>query len=82
MDIYAGFSKDAIHWEINHGELVYSRKVLWDDGVEEEMGNLDRPFILFEDGKPTHLFFATSNGRDSFLDAAETWNMVIPLKTD
>ena len=72
-------STDGIHWEINRGELAYSRKVLWDDGVEVEMGNLDRPFILFEDGKPTHLFFATSDGTDGFMDASRTWNMVIPL---
>ena len=72
-------SADGIHWEINRGELAYSRKVLWDDGVEVEMGNLDRPFILFEDGRPTHLFFATSDGTDGFMDASRTWNMVIPL---
>lgn len=72
-------STDGIHWEINRGELAYSRKVLWDDGVKEEMGNLDRPFILFEDGRPTHLFFATSDGTDGFMDASRTWNMVIPL---
>ena len=75
-----GYSKDGLHWEINKGELAFSRKVLWDDGKEEVMGNMDRPFILFEDGKPAYLFFAVSNGTDSFYDASETWNMVIPLK--
>ncbi|SOY29395.1 hypothetical protein AMURIS_02110 [Acetatifactor muris] len=39
------------------------------------MGNLDRPFILFEDGRPTCIFFATPDGTDSFMDAFETWNM-------
>lgn len=75
-------SEDGIQWEISRGELAYSREVLWDDGVKEKMGNLDRPFLLFEDGKPTHIFFAASDGSDSFLDASRTWNMVIPLKAD
>lgn len=76
-----GYSADGMHWEINSGELAFSRKVLWDDGQEEIMGNMERPFILFEDGKPTHMFFAVSNGKNAIIDATETWNMVIPLKT-
>lgn len=75
-------SKDGIRWDFQMGMLAYSRNVLWDDGVVREMGNLERPFILFEDGKPTHMFFATSDGKDGkgFLNCTETWNMVIPLK--
>lgn len=76
-----GYSADGQHWSICQGERAYSRKVLWDDGVARTMGNLERPFILFdEDGQPTHMFFATSNGTKGFYDATETWNMVIPLK--
>ena len=77
--IYAS-SQDGIHWDIKRDFLFYSRKILWDDGVVREMGNLERPFILFEDGRPTHLFFATSDGKKGFSDASKTWNMVIPLK--
>lgn len=77
-----GFSRDGIHWQINQGELVYSREVLWDDGVRRWMGNLDRPFLLFEDGRPTHMFFGTSDGTDGFMDAGSTWNMVIPLRQE
>ena len=77
-----GLSSDGMHWEFEKNSLFYSRNVLWDDGVVREMGNLDRPFILFEDGKPTHVFFATSNGKDGsgFCGASKTWVMVIPLK--
>lgn len=73
-------SADGQTWEIHRGELAYSRRVLWDDGKEELMGNMERPHILFENGKPTHMFFATSDGTESFMDATKTWNMVIPLK--
>lgn len=75
-------SKDGIHWEFRRDFLMYSRRVLWDDGVVREMGNLERPFILFEDGKPAYAFFATSDGRDGkgFANCTKTWNMVIPFK--
>ncbi|WP_165979962.1 hypothetical protein [Paenibacillus dendritiformis] len=43
------------------------------------MGDLERPFLLFEEGRPTHLFAATSDGTNGFHDAKHTWNMVIPI---
>ena len=75
-------SPDGIHWEFQKDFLMYSRRVLWDDGAVREMGNLERPFLLFEDGKPAYAFFATSDGKDGqgFANCTETWNMVIPLK--
>lgn len=74
------FSKDGIQWELFEGSKAYSRKILWDDAVERVMGNLERPFLLFQDGKPTHLFAATADGTGGFANASNTWNMVIPLK--
>lgn len=73
-------SEDGIQWNIQQGILAYSRKVMWDDGRERLMGNLERPFILFEDGKPRCIFFAVSDGIVGFSDASNTWNMAIPLK--
>lgn len=76
-----GLSKDGFHWEFKN-DLFYSRKILWNDGITREMGNLERPFILFENGKPAYAFFATSDGTDGmgFENATKTWNMVVPLK--
>lgn len=74
------WSSDGINWTMCKGELAYTRNVVWEDGKKETLGNMDRPFILFEDGIPTHIFFAVSNGTDSFLDATETWNIGIPLE--
>ncbi len=73
-------SRDGKVWKAEPGRCAYSRRVLWDDGGIRTMGNLDRPFILFEDGRPICMFFAASDGTDSFLDAENTWNMAIPLK--
>lgn len=75
------WSEDGIHWNLNRGELAYSRRITWDDGTEQVLGNMDRPCLLLdENGHPTHAFFAVSDGTDSFLNAGDTWNMVIPLK--
>lgn len=77
--VYA-HSNNGITWAAQKGFCAYSRCVLWDDGITRLMGNLDRPFILFEDGEPICMFFAVSDGTNSFLDAQNTWNMAIPLK--
>lgn len=73
-------SKDGINWDVVEGAKSYSRTITWDDGSEQVMGQLERPFILFEDGVPTHMFFATADGVGGFQNASETWNMVVPLK--
>ena len=74
------WSGDGENWQLEWGKLAYSRSILWEDGRRELMGNMDRPFLLFEEGKPICLFFAVSNGTDSFRDASETWNMAVPLR--
>lgn len=74
------FSIDGVNWELAAEPQAYSRTVLWDNGSEQTMGNLERPFLLFQDGEPTHLFAAVSDGKHGFSDAQNTWNMVIPLK--
>lgn len=74
-------STDGMNWRI-HPSLAYSRNVSWDNGVTRTMGNLERPFLFFQNGKPTHLFAATSDGTKGFHDATQTWNMVIPIGQD
>lgn len=75
--IYA-LSEDGVEWKIAEYPQAYSRTVAWDDGVVIEMGNLERPFLLFQDDQPTHLFAATADGNGEFR-GQNTWNMVIPL---
>ncbi|MCJ8012170.1 glycoside hydrolase family protein [Paenibacillus sp. KQZ6P-2] len=74
------YSEDGAVWHIFEEPLAYSRKVRWDNGSETIQGNLERPQLLTQDGRPTHLFAATSNSPEGFAKATDTWNMVIPLK--
>lgn len=73
-------SQNGIDWRIADTAKAYSRHVRWDDGTEQVMGSFERPFILFHDGKPTHMFAAVADGPGSFHQAENTWNMVIPLQ--
>lgn len=77
--VYAA-SRDGVTWEMqNHP--AFSRNVLWDDGVTRTMGNMDRPFILFDGDTMTHLFVATNDGNDAgFATMTRSWNACIPLK--
>lgn len=72
-------SKDCLDWHIHEQPKAYSRTIQWDDGTVTEQCNLERPFLLFQDGKPTHLFLATGSGKKAW-EFTDTWNMVIPLK--
>ncbi len=72
-------SEDALTWKISAEPKAYSRRVRWDDGTETVQGCLERPQLLIQDGRPTHLFAATADGPGGFDDATRTWNMVIPL---
>lgn len=56
------------------------RKIPWNDGTEIEMGQLERPLGLIENGKLTHLFFATIDGPGGFGNSTKSWNMVLPLR--
>ncbi|NOU92730.1 glycosyl hydrolase family 43 [Paenibacillus sp. LMG 31456] len=76
------FSKDGLEWQLSSLPKAYSREVVWDDGSTTRMGNFERPFLLFQDGKPTHLFAATADGSGGFKNAQNTWNMVIPIDAE
>jgi len=74
------YSHNGVDWHIHANPKAYSRTIVWDDGETRTMGSFERPFLLFQDGRPTHLFAATGDGAGGFTRAAETWNMVIPLR--
>jgi len=67
-------SEDGISWVIAENPLAYSKTVEFSDGIKEEMKKLERPQVLFENGRPTHVFFASRNSKD------EIFNLVRPLK--
>jgi hypothetical protein len=72
-------SSDGVHWALATPPKAYSRRVVWDDGAVTVQGSLERPQLLIENGRPTHLFAATADGPGGFDNARRTWNMVIPL---
>jgi len=72
------YSRDGLKWELSDPVKAYSRHIKWDDGTKTVQANFERPFLLFEDGRPTHLFAATGSGSGSY-QFDKTWNMVIPL---
>lgn len=75
-----GHSKDGINWTMDKDPKAYSKTVMYEDGKIELQGQLERPFIFFENGKPAYLFFATMDGPGGFENATKSWNMVIPFK--
>ncbi len=75
-------SKDGIRWTLDKTPLAYTRNVRWDNGKTIKQGQLERPFVLVENGKPTYIFFATMDGPGGFGNGTKTWNMVIPLTKD
>jgi hypothetical protein len=72
-------SKDGIHWELDENPLAYTREITWSNGETMVMGQLERVFGLIENGRITHLFFATMDGPGGFSRGTRSWNMVIPL---
>ncbi|MDF2927026.1 MAG: glycosyl hydrolase family 43 [Paenibacillaceae bacterium] len=72
-------SPDGLDWRLSNTPMAYSRTIRWEDGTIRTMGSFERPFLLFQDGQPTHLFAATADGPGGFANASHTWNMVIPL---
>lgn len=75
------WSDDGVNWHLFEKVKAYSRDVLWDDGTTTHQNHFERPFLLIENGVPTHLFAATGVGPRAWR-FDKTWNMVIPLKTE
>lgn len=73
-------SQDGINWIVDEDAKAYSRTVEWEDGDIEMQGQLERPFLFFENGVPAYVFFATMDGPGGFENATKSWNMVIPIK--
>lgn len=73
-------STDGIHWHVCSDHPAFTRDVLWEDGIIRRMGNMDRPFLLFESDQATHLFVATNDGSEAgFATMTRSFNACIPL---
>ncbi len=72
-------SHDGVSWRLADPPVAYSRSIRWRDGATTVQGSFERPQLLIQDGRPTHLFAATADGPGGFWNASNTWNMVVPL---
>lgn len=60
-------SDDCLHFKIPDAPKVYSRYLNWKDGHQTRQGNMERPWILFDDtGKPDYLFCASGAGENPY----------------
>lgn len=74
-------SKDCIHFEIPSASAIYSRNVMWKDGRQTLQGNMERPWVLFdEQGNPTHLFCASGAGSNPYSFEGRTFILAQKLQ--
>lgn len=67
-------SDDCIHFTIPENPKVYSRQVTWADGTKTQQGNMERPWLLFDEaGKPSYLFCASGKGPNPYGFEGETF---------
>ncbi|HVE56924.1 MAG TPA: GDSL-type esterase/lipase family protein [Pyrinomonadaceae bacterium] len=76
-EIFYAVSSDGLKWHVPRNAIAVSRNVLFEGGSTKRMNSTERPHVLIENGKPTHVFFATGETIDG---KRYTWNMAIPLK--
>ncbi len=74
-------SEDGVEWRLAPQVKAWSREVTFDDGTAEVLGQFERPFILFENGRPAYLFGASGDGPGGFQNMTRTGIHVIPLKS-
>ncbi len=73
----AGFvssSVDGVKWQTLENPGAYGKTVELSDGTIKKMLKLERPQVLLENGKPTHVFFACIKSE------SEIFNIVRPLR--
>lgn len=70
-------SSDGMKWYMEKGNLSYTRNILWENGIKEQLFKMERPFILQEDGVDKAMYFAVKRISNESTEA--TFNMAVPL---
>jgi len=85
-EVHAGahaLSTDGIHWNPASEAKAYSRSLRYTDGVQRPVGHLERPYVYFEKGVPSMLYFATAQPEGAFAKIdhlnKHTWITGVPL---
>jgi hypothetical protein len=71
---FHAWSKDGLEWKLSEPAEAYSMTWKWSDGRTVTLKKRERPQVLFEAGKPTHVAFATTTPE------GEIFNTVVELK--
>lgn len=72
-------SKNGLDWKVDKDPKAYSKTIQWDDGSLEKRGQLERPFILFENNKPRCMYFSTMDGEGGFENGTYSGVITIPF---
>ncbi len=72
-------SKDGVTWALGPRPKAWSRTLRFDDGQTQTMGQLERPFLLIENGRPAWMFAAAGDGPGGFANMTTSFNLAIPL---
>lgn len=79
-------SADGLRWAPDANprsySRSYSRSVRFADGSLRQFALFERPFILFENGRPRCLFAAVADRHPYGDDAATTWNQAVAILPD
>lgn len=73
------WSPDGRNWQLDERALFSDRKVVWPDGRVEQLGSLERPSLVFQNGSPTHLVAAAADGPGWFQGISKTFILVASL---
>lgn len=67
-------SRDGVHdWRPCSPPIAYDHAIRWDDGTLLHAVRRERPWLLLDGGRATHLFTAVYDGQ-------ATWNQPVPLR--
>jgi hypothetical protein len=75
-------SDEGTVWRISQPALAYSRTVHWDDGSCLVGSKVERPQLLVEEGRPTHLYLTFATGGKEYSELVDSRIVVIPVQAD
>lgn len=74
-------SKDCLHFTIPDAAKVYSRNVCWKDGTKTRQGNMERPWMLFDENqRPRYLFCASGAGENPYSFQGRTFVVAMEMQ--
>lgn len=80
---YAGIylsSPDGRDWKLGEPPLAYSCTIGWDDGTSTDCSRVERPSVLLDGGRATHVCFAVNDEGIRFQPPPYSRNIVVPLR--